>query len=616
MTVVDDVKSRLDILEVVSQHVVLSRSGRSYKANCPFHQEKTPSFHVFPDRQTWRCFGACATGGDLFSFVMRAENLDFAEALKRLAQQAGVAMPSREHRSEQQVAFKINEATRTYFQEQLFSPRGTDARHYLEGRGLTGEVIEAFELGLSPRDGESLKKHLTNQGYSDQELAQAGVVHVNQSGLARDLFRGRLMIPIRNSQGELSGFGGRALEEVTPKYLNSPKTPVFDKSRLLYALHRAKEEAGRKGLVVVEGYMDVMAAHQYGFTNVVASMGTALTEHQVAAIRRLTSNVTMALDPDAAGQQATLRSLESSWKALHSTVVGHSGGITTYQSAEVLEPKIVVLPQGQDPDALIRRSPEDWSALIENPTPIFDFVLNAVSAQIDPSTPQGKARIADYMSSLIWRAEATQQDRYFQSLADHLGVTQETLRATIGRPSAGQRSRGRATQSRGATPSAFAKLDNDPLEDYCLALLLQNNEMAESAEELCSEYFRRLENREIFDQLTRQWTQHRQFGQGGPALAPLEAEIDQELADHLTSLMNKVLPPLEQHRRLGAFRDAVHRLEERYLRELKTEEEIRFTEAPPDLQEESHPSILQVNQRLRTNQSKRSSLAQEISSRG
>ena len=314
-----------------------------------------------------------------FSFVMLAENLDFAEALKRLAQQAGVDVPGRERRSEQQVAFKINEAARTYFQEQLFSARGADARHYLEGRGLTSEVIDAFELGLSPQDGESLKNHLANQGYSAQELTQAGVVHVNQSGWARDLFRGRLMIPIRNSQGELGGFGGRALEEVTPKYLNSPRTPVFDKSRLLYALHRAKEEAGRKGLVVVEGYMDVIAAHQHGFTNVVASMGTALTEHQVAAIRRLTSNVTMALDPDAAGQQAMLRSLESSWNAIHSTVVGHSGGITTYQSAEVLEPKIAVLPHGKDPDELIRNSPDDWATLLENTTPIFDFILDAKS---------------------------------------------------------------------------------------------------------------------------------------------------------------------------------------------------------------------------------------------
>jgi chromatin segregation and condensation protein Rec8/ScpA/Scc1 (kleisin family) len=195
-------------------------------------------------------------------------------------------------------------------------------------------------------------------------------------------------------------------------------------------------------------------------------------------------------------------------------------------------------------------------------------------------------------------------------------VTQETLLATIGRPSTTQRARGRAPQSRSATPSPFAKLDSDPLEDYCLAFLLQYHELAESVEDLRSEYFRRLENREIFDQLTRRWERQSQFDKGAATLASLEAEIDQELAEHLVSLVNKVLPPLEERRRLGAFQDAIHRLEERYLRELKTEEEIRFTEAPPDLQEEFHAGILQVNQRLRTNQSKRSSLMQDISNRG
>ena len=617
MTVVDDIKSRLDIMEVVSQHVALNRSGRSYKANCPFHQEKTPSFHVFPDRQSWRCFGACATGGDLFSFVMRAENMDFPEALKRLAQQAGVAVPGRERRSEQQATFKINDLACAYYQEQLFSSRGAYARQYLEERGLAREVIESFELGLSPQDGESLKNHLSSQGYSTQVLAQAGVVHVTQNGWARDLFRGRLMIPIRNSQGELGGFGARALEEgTTPKYLNSPRTPVFDKSRLLYALHRAKDAANQNGLVIVEGYMDVIAAHQHGFTNVVASMGTALTEHQVVAIRRLTSNVTMALDPDAAGQQATLRSLESSWNALHSTVLGHSGGVTTYHSRDLLEPKIAVLPTGQDPDALIRKSPDVWVTLLENPTPIFDFMLKAKLEEVDLSSPRGKADIAQYMSPLIWRAEPTQQDQYFQKLAGHLGVTRETLLATIGRPSSRPRARNRSTQSRGATPSPFAKLDNDPLEDYCLALLLQNDELGDSAGDLRSEYFRRLENREIFNQLTRRWTLQHEDGERGPSLTDLETEIDGELAEHLAVLANKALPPLEERHRRGAFQDTVRRLEERYLRELKAEEEIRFAETPPDLQEESHPTILQVNQRLRSTQSKRSSLAQDFSNRG
>jgi DNA primase len=612
MTVVDDIKARLDILDVVSQHVALNRAGRSYRANCPFHQERTPSFYVFPDRQTWRCFGACAEGGDLFSFVMRVENLEFAEALKRLSQQAGIALPSRERRSQQQGAFQINEAAREYYQEVLASGQGAEARAYLDRRRLSAQSVDAFELGFSPRDGESLKNHLGKLRYSPEQLAQAGVVRVTDNGRPRDLFRGRLMIPIRNRQGELCGFGGRTLDQSDPKYINSPRSPVFDKSRLLYALHLAKEEAGSKGLVVVEGYMDAIAAHEHGFRNVAASMGTALTEHQVAGIRRLTNSVTMALDADTAGQQATLRSLETSWKALQVREAGHARGLAMYRREEMPEIKIAVLPQGQDPDEVIRRSPDEWSRLVDNTTPIFDFLLSAKSAQVDASTPPGKADIAHYMSSLIWQAEPIQQDQYLQKLADHLGVLRETLLATIAKPSPAPRNRGGASQARAATPSPFAKMDRDPVEDYCLALLLGHQEVEEAAGDLRPEYFRRLENREILNQWTRVCRGH---GDELP-LAKLRAVLDEELAEHLEGLVQKALPPLDRSHRVAAFQDAVRRLEERYLRELKAEEQIKFTEAPPDLLEESHQEVLDVNQRLKRNQDMRGSLAQDISRGG
>ena len=613
MTVVDDIKGRLDILEVVSQHVALQRSGRSYKANCPFHQERTPSFHVFPDRQTWRCFGACATGGDVFSFVMRAGNLEFAEALRQLSQQAGVALPSRERRTQQGFVLEISEAARTYFQELLLSEEGADARDYLERRGLSKDAVETFELGLSPRDGESLKTHLVRAGYSTQQLAQAGVVHVADNGWARDLFRNRLMIPIRNGRGELGGFGGRALDDTTPKYLNSPRTALFDKGRLLYGLYLAREEAGRKGLVVVEGYMDVIAAHQHGFNNVVASMGTALTQEQVAEIRRITADVTMALDPDAAGQQATLHSLESSWRVFQSSVAGRSQGTTLYQRQPVLGLKIAVLPDGRDPDDVIQRSPEEWARLVDGAVPLMDYLFGALSAQVDPSTPQGKTRMVELMFPLIAAvSEPAQQDHYFQALAEHLGVTQDTLRATIGRPSIVQRARSTGSQARGATPSAFTKLERDPMEDYCLALLLQHSELEAASEELRPEYFHRLENREIFNL----WERQRRTDQGATEVASLQVYVDEELAEHLETLVRKSLPPLDQQRWWHAFQDAVHRLEERYLRELKTEEGIRFAESPPDLAEASSQGVLEVNQRLKSNQGKRSSLVTEVRNKG
>lgn len=612
MTVVDDIKGRLDITEVVSQHVALQRSGRSYKANCPFHQEKTPSFHVFPDRQTWRCFGACAVGGDIFSFVMRAENLEFADALKKLADQSGVVLPSRQGRSEQEGAVEINEAACRYFREFLASSKGAEARAYLEGRGLDRDAIGSFELGLSPPDVESLKRYLVSKNYSLRQQAQAGLVRVAEDGWAADLFRGRLMIPIRDGSGELVGFGGRTLNNSNPKYLNSPRTSTFDKGRLLYGLHLAKATAAADGLVVVEGYMDVIAAHQQGFKNVVASMGTALTENQVAAIRRLTSKVTMALDADAAGQQATLRSLESSWQVFQAPVAGRARGITMYQHQPTLELKIAVLPPGQDPDDVIRESPDRWLELVENAAPLMDYLFSALSAQGDVNTPQGKARLVELMFPLIAAVpEPTQQDQYFQSLADHLGVTQDTLRATIGRPTAVRRSRGAAPASRGATPTPFAKLDRDPLEEYCLALVLQNNELQELADSLRPEYLQRLENKEILSQLTRAGDDG-PSGQG-PVVDAILTRIDQELVGHLDSLLQKTLPPMQSKSRRGAFLDAVWRLEQRYLRELKAEEEIRFREAPLEWEDETSHSILEVNEKLRENQVKRSSLMQNIS---
>ena len=620
MTVVDDIKGRLDILEVISQHVPLQKSGRSYKANCPFHQEKTPSFHVFPDRQTWRCFGACASGGDVFSFVMRAENLEFGDALKRLSEQSGVPLPSREGRSRQQGLLEINEAAREYFQKLLASAQGAEVRSYLERRGLTESVIQSFELGFSPQDGEALKKHLVDKKHTVQDLAQAGLVQVNESGWARDIFRGRLMFPIRNISGELTGFGARALKNANPKYLNTPRTPAFDKGRMLYGLHLAKKEANEKGLVVVEGYMDVIAAHQHGYSNVVASMGTALTEHQVEAIRRLTSKVTMALDADAAGQQATLRSLESSWRVFQTQEAGRSKGTTLYQQRTVLELKVAVLPPGKDPDDLIRDSSGEWSNLVENATPLLDYLLPTLAAQFDTSTPQGKTRLVEAMFPLIAAVpEPTQQDQYFQALATHLGVTQETLKATIGRPvpvrpARGSRSKAQS-QSRGATASPFAKLDRDPLEDFCLALLLQNSELKQELDAIRPEYFQRLENREIFSQLSREGvnTESVELGDGSPDSPVTNDWLDQELSEHLRELVSKALPVMNPRGQLGALRDVIRRMEERHLRELKAEEEIRFTESPLDLQEEVHQGILEVNERLRQNHTKRSSLVQDAS---
>ena len=443
MAVLDDIKTRLDILEVVGQRVQLQRSGRSYKGNCPFHQERTPSFHVFPDRQSWRCFGACATGGDAISFVMRSENLEFGEAIRQLSRQVGLPMPDRRSSRPDHPAFRINEAACAYFQRTLASTQGSEAREYIERRGLDRAATEGFQLGVAPNDGESLRAHLLRQGFDAGQLLAAGIVREGDDGQQRDLFRGRLIIPIRDGDGRLAGFGGRALDDSQPKYLNSPQSEVFDKSRILYAMDRARDGIRKDGAVIVEGYMDAIAAHQAGFQNVVASMGTALTEPQVNTIRRLTDRVTMALDQDAAGQQATLRSLESSWRIYQSRVAGRSGDTTVLQRQENPEISIAALPPGQDPDDVIRRSPTEWRELIGNARPLLEFVISAMSANVDSSSSRGKAAIAEQVSRLIFAVQdAPLQDQYFRMLADRLEVPQDTLRASISRSAPVRRPRG------------------------------------------------------------------------------------------------------------------------------------------------------------------------------
>ena len=610
MTVVDDVKARLDIVEVISQRVPLQRSGNSYKANCPFHQEKTPSFHVFPDRQSWRCFGSCATGGDVLSFVMRADSLEFGEALRQMAQQTGITLPQRGQSTQNEGAHKINEDTRAFFQRTLASAQGASAREYLEQRGLDKQVIEAFGVGLSPSDGESLKNHLVREGYSQEELANAGVVRTGDDGVNHDLFRGRLMFPIRDAHGNLVGFGARTLDGSEPKYLNSPQGPLFDKSRLLYAMDRARTDVRKEGAVIVEGYMDAIAAHQAGFKNVVAQMGTALTGFQVDEIRRLTGKMTMALDQDAAGQAATLRSLDVVLENFRTKTTNSSGPDGATKTVDA-DPRIIVMPPGQDPDEVIHRSPSDWSKLVESAIPAITFRINAITSQGETESPEGKARcVAEAAPFIHLLGGGVQQANAVELLAGNLNVPIDTVKAALSRPSVARRAR-RPDQPRpaGTTASPFAKLDHDPMEEHCLQLLLGYPELRELADGLRSEFFQRHENREIF---TR-WLDAGPGLDKNETLASVRRDGDDEVSGQLTSLLEKPLLPLDVNGRTASFMEVASRLEERNLKNLKSEEVKRFADSPPDIDSGEHDEILQLNQQIRKNEGLRRGQVQEIS---
>ena len=610
MTAIDDVKSRLDIVEVISQRVPLQRSGNSYKAPCPFHHEKTPSFHVFPDRQSWRCFGACATGGDVLSFVMKAEGLEFGEALKQMAQVAGVTLPQRGQNPQNEADYKINEDTRAYFQRTLASAQGASTREYLEKRGVDKQAIEAFGVGLSPTDGESLKNHLIREGYSPEELVSAGVVRVGDDGISHDLFRGRLMFPIRDAHGNLVGFGARTLDGTEPKYLNSPQGPMFDKSRILYAMDRARTDIRKNGAVIVEGYMDAIAAHQAGFKNVIAQMGTALTEFQVDEIRRLTGKMTMALDQDVAGQNATLRSLDVVLQNFRTKTVNKQGPDGTTQTVDA-DPRIIVMPPGQDPDEVIHRSPTDWSNLVESAIPAITFRINAITGQGDITSPEGKARcVAEAAPFIHLLAGGIQQANAIEQLAGNLSVPIDTVKAALSRPSVARRTRQpEQPRSAAATASPFAKLDHDPMEEYCLQLLLGYPEVREMARGLRPEFFTRHENRELF----ARWLDVGPGMDKDKTLAAVRRGGDDEVTAQLNALSEKPMIPSDATGRIKSLAEVVSRLEERNLKNLKVEEVKRFADSPPDVEDGEQDDILLLNEQIKKNEGLRRGQAQEIS---
>ncbi|MFQ5859961.1 MAG: DNA primase [Dehalococcoidia bacterium] len=588
MTVVDDIKARLDIVDVVSSFVNLQKSGRNFRALCPFHPEKTPSFFVFPERQSWRCFGACATGGDLFSFVIKMENLEFAEALRRLAQQSGVSLPTPRQRPTDDTLHQVNEAARRFFCQLLASPEGIEARAYLERRGFTPETIERFQLGLSPRDGQALKSHLLAQGSTEAQLASAGVVTQREGGGWQDLLRGRLVFPLRDGEGRLVGFAGRALDDSQPKYLNSPQTPLFQKGHLLYGLHLARDGIKQRGAaVVVEGYTDVLMAHQYGYTHVVASMGTALTEHQVALLRGLAGTVVLALDPDAAGQEATLRSLESSWRVFQRRAVARVRGTTLYERPQVPTLKVALLPPGQDPDQLIHERTQEWERLLSEALLLEDYLFEVLPARmnLDLNTVEGKRELFHRLSPFISLAvDFVEQDHYLTRLAGLLGVSKQDLKAEMRRTPQAQPFR----PTTRAPTSVFQKAQHDPLEEYCLALLFRYPDLAQLAGEMAPEYLLRPENRALFTEWTKCST-----------IEMLKERLDVVLSEHLSYLLQKSLPPADYTEREQAFGYCLRRLEERYLKEVKVEEELRLAQAPPEEQYLHEPESLEVNERLR-----------------
>lgn len=478
--ITETVKERIDIVEFISTYVQLRKTGRTYLGFCPFHPNtKTPAFTVYPDTQSFHCFG-CKASGTVFDFLMRREGLEFREALEQLARRAGVELEPRSEADQQLDQLRtrlleINSAAAHLFQHLLHkSPRGEPARAYVAKRGIDAATVEAFQLGYAPDDRALLLGYLSDKrGFEPEEVEAAGLAVRREQGGFFDRFRGRLIFPIRNAKGEIISFGGRALGDAQPKYMNGPQTPLFDKSRTLYGLDLARD-AIRQGdaAVIVEGYVDVIMAHQHGFRNVVAPLGTALTGEHAGQLKKLARRIYLALDGDPAGIRATLKGADTLREHAdgHDVPVPTPQGYIRWERESETEIRVLALPDGRDPDEVIQSDPAAWTALIEQARPVMDFYTQALTADLDLGSGKGKAEAVQRLAPLVAQiANPVEQAHHVQQIARLIHVAEHVVQQAVGQSRGGPRARPAA-----AAPAAPApELGAPGQEDYLLGWLIR-----------------------------------------------------------------------------------------------------------------------------------------------
>ena len=494
MESIDLIKQRLDIIDIASDYLKLTKAGSNHKALCPFHTEKTPSFIINPERQTWHCFGACSVGGDVIELVIKIEKINFSEALKILAQRAGVQLNNNSGPDKNSRLYEINFEACEFYKAQLELPEGKKAKEYIDKRGINDEASETFEFGFSPYTNSNLVSKLTSIGFKEIEIIQSGLAIKRENNQVRDFFYGRLMIPIKNSNGRVIGFGARVLDDSNPKYINTPSTPIFDKKSVLFGLSVASKAIREdNSVVVVEGYLDVITAHQFGFKNVVASMGTALTANQVGSLKSRTNNFVLAMDSDSAGREAVLRSLRNTYRVFERQLG---------QKSEV-NLSVVLMPGGKDPDTQIRNNLSEWEKNIANPVPFVQFVIDSIIEKYDINSSSGKGQVVGEIAPLITNmVNPFEQDHYIDLLAGKLTVKREIVESALAKSMAGSARKRPALKkftNQNKDKSLYSEITpkENWIEDYTMSVLLKMQDKSNS-DMINSEYFRRTENREIY----------------------------------------------------------------------------------------------------------------------
>ncbi len=487
--VIDEVQSLNDIVDIISNYLPLKKSGRTFKACCPFHQEKTPSFIVHPEKQIFHCFG-CSAGGNIFSFLMKYENLTFPEALRNLAARVNYPLPEVTQRGPEEVSeteslYEVYRLAQEYYVENLKHPeKGAAARAYLKKRGLGEEIFKETPLGFSTADWRGLFEFLMRKKVKDTVVYRSGLIQKGREGHPYDLFRGRLMFPICNSQGKVIALGGRALGNDTPKYLNSPESPIFRKRRELYGLHLAKRALANEGrILIVEGYFDFLKVYWSGFQNVVATLGTALSEDHVRLLKRYVQEAVVIFDGDKAGEAASLRGLE------------------IFLEGE-MSVKVATLPTGKDPDTFLEEKGADaFKQLIDQAADFFDFKWNLLSGRYKTTDPAGLLKISsEFLETLSKIKNPILLDRYLRQLAGLLGIGENALRTKLAE-------RLRKDQAREAkAPSTQTTVSRTevtfPEEGTLVGLLLEDPKLWEKAEaEISADDFRYPSARQVFEWL-------------------------------------------------------------------------------------------------------------------
>lgn len=469
MSQIDEIKNLINIEDLVSETVKLRRTGKNYIGFCPFHDNKrTPSFVVFPDSGTWRCFGQCAEGGDAFSYLMKRDHIDFQQALVLLAQRAGVQLESHKRedsakKQTEETLQKLVEDAIVFYQNLLLqSPSGKKALDYLHQRGLTDETIREFELGYAPDSWSAVIDHLLSMNYSRAQVIETGMASEQRDekgdpvpdGRIYDRFRNRIMIPIRNAAGKAVGFGARILDpNDVPKFLNSPQTALFDKGGTLFGLNRAKNAIREKNqAVIVEGYFDVITLHQAGFQNTVSSMGTALGTSQVKLLTRHSKKIVLALDADEAGENATIKGID----VLRETM----------RQGDKLDADIRItrIPEGKDPDEIALRDPAEWQSILEEAKPIVIFMMETEARGRDLQDARTKSEIAAHILPMIEEvANPIEREVYRQQLAAFLSLDERLLGYDKPAGKTGRRKRQIQVQSR--NEESVSHRESIPLPD-------------------------------------------------------------------------------------------------------------------------------------------------------